>query len=114
MRYIENPYSCPITRTISIIGGKWKPIILNIIGMAPIRFGKLSQMIPAISNKVLSAELKDLEKIGLIIRREDNFKINRVEYRLSEKGETLLPVLEKIGEWGQSHTAISLEESLKN
>ena len=59
MRAITNPYQCPVTRTMSIIGGKWKPIILNCIGEKSIRFGKLNQLIPAISNKVLSDELKE-------------------------------------------------------
>ena len=59
-RFISNPLECPVTRTMSIIGGKWKPIILNCIGERTIRFGKLKQIIPAISNKVLSNELKEL------------------------------------------------------
>jgi DNA-binding HxlR family transcriptional regulator len=48
MRFIENPYQCPVTRTMSIIGGKWKPIILNCIGERSLRFGKLKQLITAI------------------------------------------------------------------
>ena len=56
MRFIDNPFQCPVTRTMSIIGGKWKPIVLNCIGDKTIRFGKLNQLIPAISNKVLSKE----------------------------------------------------------
>ena len=65
MNYIENPFDCPVTRTMSLIGGKWKPIILNILGMGTIRFGKLNHMIPAISNKMLSSELKQLEELGI-------------------------------------------------
>jgi DNA-binding HxlR family transcriptional regulator len=51
---------------MSIIGGKWKPIILNCIGDRTIRFGKLKQIIPSISNKVLTGELKELEQYGLV------------------------------------------------
>ena len=63
-RFIANPLNCPVTRTMSIIGGKWKPIILNCIGDRTIRFGKLNQIIPSISNKVLAGELKELEQYG--------------------------------------------------
>ena len=65
-RFISNPLNCPVTRAMSIIGGKWKPIILNCIGDRTIRFGKLRQIIPAISNKVLANELKEMEEFGLI------------------------------------------------
>ena len=63
-RFISNPLNCPVTRTMGIIGGKWKPIILNCIGDRTIRFGKLKQIIPSISNKVLANELKELETFG--------------------------------------------------
>ena len=82
MRFIDNPFQCPVTRTMSIIGGKWKPIILNCIGDKTIRFGKLNQLMPAISNKVLSKELKDLESLGLINRLESDELPQRVEYNL--------------------------------
>ena len=65
-KFIDNPLNCPVTRTMSIIGGKWKPIILNCIGDRTIRFGKLNQIIPSISNKVLAGELKELEHYGLL------------------------------------------------
>jgi DNA-binding HxlR family transcriptional regulator len=67
-KFIDNPLNCLVTHTISIIGGKWKPIILNCIGDRTIRFGKLNQIIPSISNKVLSGELRELEQYGLIQR----------------------------------------------
>jgi DNA-binding HxlR family transcriptional regulator len=105
MRYIENPNDCPVTRAMSIFGGKWKPIILNCIGESSLRFGKLNQLMPAISNKVLSNELKELEILGLIERKESKESTIKVEYSLSDSGKSLMPVLYKIASWGNSDEA---------
>lgn len=112
MRYIANPYQCPVTRTMSIIGGKWKPIILNCIGEKSLRFGKLNQLIPAISNKVLSNELKDLEELGLIERREYDELPPRVEYKLSRSGQSLMPLMHELANWGNTNLAKKLERDL--
>ena len=104
-RFIENPLNCPVTRAMSIIGGKWKPIILNCIGERTIRFGKLNQIIPAISNKVLANELKELESFGLIKRTEFTEMPPRVEYSLTNSGKTLLPILHELASWGNTHAA---------
>ena len=101
-RFIENPFNCPVTRAMSIIGGKWKPIILNCIGDKSIRFGKLRQLIPAISNKVLSIELKELEQFQLIERVEYKELPPRVEYHLTTAGQSLLPILHEIARWGNT------------
>lgn len=105
MRYIENPFDCPVTRAMSIFGGKWKPIILNCIGEGSLRFGKLNQLIPAISNKVLSNELKNLEALGLIERKKSKVDITKMEYSLSTSGKSLMPVLHEIASWGNSNEA---------
>jgi DNA-binding HxlR family transcriptional regulator len=112
MRFIDNPFQCPVTRTMSIIGGKWKPIVLNCIGDKTIRFGKLNQLIPAISNKVLSKELNDLENLGLIDRIEFDEKPPRVEYKLTNAGLSLMPVLIEVAKWGNSHLAKEIESKL--
>ena len=108
MRFIDNPLQCPVTRTMSIIGGKWKPNILNCNGDKTIRFGKLNQFMPAISNKVLSAELKELESLGLIERMEFTEVAPRVEYKLTAAGLSLMPVLQEVANWGNSHFAKSI------
>lgn len=104
-KFISNPLNCPVTRAMSIIGGKWKPIILNCIGEKQIRFGKLNQIIPSISNKVLSNELKELELFGLIKRAEFTEMPPKVEYSLTTAGKTLLPILQELANWGNTHTA---------
>ena len=104
-KFIDNPLNCPVTRTMSIIGGKWKPIILNCIGDRTIRFGKLNQIIPSISNKVLSGELKELEQYGLVHRIEFTEMPPRVEYSLTNAGKSLLSLLHELANWGNTHTA---------
>lgn len=113
MRYIANPHQCPVTRTMSIIGGKWKPIILNCIGDKCLRFGKINQLIPAISNKVLSGELKELEELLLIERKEFNELPPRVEYRLTRAGQSLIPLLHELANWGNSNLAKKLETAMR-
>ena len=112
-RFIENPMNCPVTRAMSIIGGKWRPIILNCIGERSVRFGKLNQLIPAISNKVLAGELRDLEAFGLVRRKELREKSPRVEYSLTLAGMTLLPILHELGDWGNSNTAKKIIKDFK-
>ncbi len=85
--------------------GKWKPIILNCIGDRTIRFGKLNQIIPSISNKVLAGELKELEQYGLVHRIEFTEMPPRVEYSLTNAGKSLLPLLHELAKWGSTHTA---------
>jgi DNA-binding HxlR family transcriptional regulator len=104
-KFISNPLNCPVTRAMSIIGGKWKPIILNVIGDRSIRFGKLNQLIPAISNKVLANELKELEAFGLIRRIEYKELPPRVEYELTSSGISLMPILHEMAKWGNTNLA---------
>ncbi len=104
-RFIDNPLNCPLTRTMSIVGGKWKPIILSVIGDRSIRFGKINQLIPAISNKVLANELKELEMYGLVKRKEYKELPPRVEYELTAAGSSLMPILHSLAIWGNSNIA---------
>ena len=78
--------NCPFTRAIGTIGNKWKPIIINVIGTRSIRFGQLDAIVPHISRKVLTEQLKELEEDGLLERIAYKEIPPRVEYKLSEKG----------------------------
>jgi DNA-binding HxlR family transcriptional regulator len=91
--------NCSFTRAIGMIGNKWKPIIINVIGTHTIRFGQLDAIIPHISRKVLTEQLKELEEDGLLERLAYKEIPPRVEYKLSEKGMAFLPILESIKEW---------------
>lgn len=91
--------NCPFTRAIGTIGNNRKPIIINVIGIRTIRFGQLASIIPLISRKVLTEQLKELEEDGLLERLAYKELPPRVDYKLSEKGLAFLPILEHIKEW---------------
>lgn len=104
----QNPENCAVVRTMGYIGGKWKPIILiRLLTGSTVRFGKLAVQMPDISRKILSQQLKELEEDGLITRHKYLEKPPRVEYELSERGKTLIPVLKAMYDWG-----IQIEGSL--
>lgn len=99
-KYQDNPFNCAVVRTVNYIGGKWKPIILIRLINGRVRFGKLTVQIPDISRKILTQQLKELAEDGLIIRVEFKEKPPRVEYELSDRGKTLIPVLKAMYDWG--------------
>src|ERR1700733_10296738 len=100
--------NCPFTRAIGTIGNKWKPIIINVIGTRTIRFGQLDAIIPHITRKVLTEQLKELEEDGLLERLAFKELPPRVDYRLSEKGLAFLPILESIKEWNCKYEVVAI------
>ncbi|MEM6516948.1 MAG: helix-turn-helix domain-containing protein [Bacteroidota bacterium] len=101
-KYIDNPNACSLVHTMNIIGNKWKPIILYLLSNGAIRFGKLNALIPTISKKVLTNQLKELENDGLLYRKSYAEIPPRVEYSLTEKSIGLMPVLKSLSEWANS------------
>lgn len=94
--------STPFGYTISIIGGKWKMIIMfQLVEYEVLRYGELKRCIGQISDKILNNQLKELEKDGIIIRKEYPQIPPRVEYRLSKRGLSLMPILEEMCKWGE-------------
>ncbi|MDZ4747069.1 MAG: helix-turn-helix domain-containing protein [Saprospiraceae bacterium] len=96
-------YQCPVTATLSVIGGRWKPILIYTLSNGSKRFGQLDAIITGISRKILTEQLRDLEANGLVIRKQFNEAPPRVEYSLSEKGRTLQPLMQAMCEWGNEH-----------
>ncbi|MCR2806078.1 winged helix-turn-helix transcriptional regulator [Paenibacillus soyae] len=91
----------PFGYTLSVIGGKWKMVIMYLLAEnQPVRFNDLKRQIGSITYKMLSAQLKELEADGLVRRKEYPQVPPKVEYSLTDKAETLLPVLEQLCEWG--------------
>ena len=104
MRYVyKNPEHCPVTKIMSVLGGRWKFIILYTIRKSAKRFGQINHLIPSISNKVLTEQLRELEEDGIIERHvlADRIPIN-VEYNLSQKGKELIPIIELMEQWGKN------------
>jgi DNA-binding HxlR family transcriptional regulator len=100
--------NCPFTRAIGTIGNKWKPIILNVIKDRTVRFGQLDAIIPIITRKVLTEQLKELEEDRIIHRVAYKELPPRVEYSLTEKGLAFLPILEQIKEWNLKFEIVSI------
>jgi DNA-binding HxlR family transcriptional regulator len=97
---------CPVTYTLEKIGGRWKPLILYQLQEAARRYGQLRKAIPGISEKMLIQHLRELEADKLIVRDVKPVVPPHVEYRLSEEGVTLLPVLQAMAEWGMERRVI--------
>ncbi|MCP3929891.1 MAG: helix-turn-helix transcriptional regulator [Bacteroidetes bacterium] len=100
-KIIRNPYKCPVTHSMNVIGGKWKPIIVYLLSKGALRFGKLVMFIPSISRKVLTDQLREMESDGLIFREKFNEIPPRVEYSLTKSGEALIPILYSLAEWSK-------------
>lgn len=95
----------PFGYTLSMIGGKWRLVILYwLVEYDAIRFNELQRKIGTITYKTLSTELKEMEADGLIIRREYPQIPPKVEYSLSEKGRSLLPIMEIMCKWGTENS----------
>lgn len=93
-------YQCPVTATLSVIGGRWKPILLYTLSNGSKRFGQLDAIISGISRKILTEQLRELEASGLVIRKQFSETPPRVEYSLSERGKTLKPLMQAMCKWG--------------
>jgi len=107
-KIIENPYKCPVTHAMNVIGGKWKPIIIFLLCRGSLRFGKLIMFMPSISRKVLTDQLREMEADGLILREKYAEIPPRVEYSLTENSKKLVPLLFDLGEWARE-MAINME-----
>lgn len=99
-----NIQETPFGYTLSVIGGKWKMLIIYLLAeKQPVRFNDLKRQIGAITFKTLSSQLKDLEADGMVRRKEYPQIPPKVEYSLTDKAETLLPILEQLCEWGEKN-----------
>jgi DNA-binding HxlR family transcriptional regulator len=94
-------YHCALDVTMAFIGGKWKSIVLWYLRKDTRRFSELNRLIPGITEKMLSLQLRELEKDGLLVRTVYAEVPPRVEYALSDEGRTLLPLLEELASWGR-------------
>src|SRR6266404_1231426 len=94
---------CPVRATIDVIEGKWKPIVVNALKPGMLRFGQLRRHVPEATRKVLTEQLRELEKDQIITRKVLGQRWERVEYALTPYGRTLVPVLTLMAKWGKSH-----------
>ena len=94
-------YHCALDVTMDQVGGKWKTIVLWYLRKDRKRFSELRRLIPGITEKMLSMQLRQLEKDGFVTRKVHAEVPPRVEYTLTPHGRTLLPLLEEIAAWGR-------------
>lgn len=99
------PGHCPVSYCLSKIGGKWKPIILYLVRQDVNRFGRLQRGIAGISKQMLTKQLRQLEADGILHRTVFPEVPPRVEYTLTPYGETLLPVIDAMRDWGLEQMA---------
>ena len=96
--------ACPVKYTLEVIGGKWKMrILVQLFRTEVIRFNELKREIIGITNTMLSNSLHELELDQLIIRNQYNEMPLRVEYALTDKGKSLLPLLYELATWGSNN-----------
>jgi DNA-binding HxlR family transcriptional regulator len=94
-------FHCAMDVTMRFIGGKWKTVVLWYLIKGKKRFSELKRLIPDITEKMLSLQLKNLEQDGLVRRTLYPEVPPRVEYELTDFGRTLVPMLEEIAKWGR-------------
>lgn len=94
---------CPVATTVSLIGSKWKLLIIRNLLQRPWRFNELKKDLAGISQKVLTDSLRSMEEDGLITRTVYPEVPPRVEYTLSELGESLKPILDSMVAWGNAY-----------
>ncbi len=99
-----NKKACALEYTVAMFGGKWKSIILWYLGTYGMhRYGEIKKLLPEITAKMLAQQLKELEADDLIIRTQYNEVPPRVEYKISAKGLTIMPIIELMYHWGEKH-----------
>ncbi|MBQ9233867.1 MAG: helix-turn-helix transcriptional regulator [Lachnospiraceae bacterium] len=109
MKKKEELPECPVATTVSLIGSKWKLLIIRNLLNRPWRFNELQKSLEGISQKVLTDSLRSMEADGLITRTVFPEVPPRVEYALSELGESLRPIINDMAKWGNDY-----KDNLKN
>ena len=95
-----DPDHCPIERTLKVIGGRWKSLILYHLQASPRRFNELRRLMPSVTQRMLTQHLRELEADGIVFRDVKEKVPPHVEYSFTEKGRTLLPILSAMADWG--------------
>lgn len=98
-----DPFRCPVEACLDIIGGKWKAVILFHLLDGTKRFNELRRLLPKVTQRMLTRQLRELEADTLVERRVYPEVPPKVEYRLSEFGQTLEPIVRTMRQWGVKH-----------
>ncbi|MEM6899007.1 MAG: helix-turn-helix domain-containing protein [Pseudomonadota bacterium] len=110
-KFTDHPYGCSVEATLSVIGGRWKPVIIfKLMENGTMRFGELEHIIGDISQRVLTNQLRELKRDKIINRVAHPEVPPRVEYSLTDYGRTLEPIMLAMRDWGAEHMGVTCEE----
>ncbi|HEY5960909.1 MAG TPA: helix-turn-helix domain-containing protein [Polyangiaceae bacterium] len=98
-----HPFSCGLDASLAVIGGKWKPLVLYHLAKDTLRYGELRRVVGAVTHKVLTQQLKELEADGIVKRLDHREVPPRVDYSLTTLGQTLARALAPLCQWGTDH-----------
>ncbi|GHO79227.1 putative HTH-type transcriptional regulator YybR [Ktedonobacter sp. SOSP1-85] len=107
---VNKAYSCPVEATVDVIGGKWKSLIIYHLLAEKKRFGELQRLIPGVTLRMLTLQLRELEADGIIDRQVYRQVPPKVEYSLTSFGASLQPILQQMSKWGENYMHL-LEEN---
>jgi DNA-binding HxlR family transcriptional regulator len=96
-------YCCFVEAALDEIGGKWKPLILWVLQDGKLRFNEINKILPTITQRMLTKQLRELEKDNLVNRKVYAEVPPKVEYSLTKKGQSVLPILEALCDWGEEY-----------
>lgn len=99
-------YGCPVKATTKVLAGKWKVAIVWHLSFGTRRFAEIRNLLPGVSEKVLTAQLRQLEDDGVLRRWVTPSVPPRVDYELTEAGQELIPIMQAMCDWGSKHLGI--------
>ncbi|MEE1249430.1 MAG: helix-turn-helix domain-containing protein [Lachnospiraceae bacterium] len=102
---LNSIYNCPVEATVHLIGGKYKPVILWHLKDKILRFNELQKLVPAATPKMLTQQLRELERDNLILRTVYPVVPPKTEYSLTDLGKSIIPVLDAMCNWGNNYLA---------
>ncbi len=106
-----NRVDCPVAATLEVIGGKWKPLILFHLRERPMRFSELRRVVPQATQKMMTQQLRELERDGILHRKVYAVVPPKVDYSLTAYGQTLKPLLGMMCDWGARHRSRSATDA---
>ena len=103
---MKNNFGCPVQGTINVLSGKWKVLVVWHLGFRARRFAELRDLLPGVSEKVLTAQLRQLENDGVIQRKIKSSVPPQVTYYLTKAGNELIPMMTELCHWGTRNLGI--------
>lgn len=108
----DGPYGCSVEATLSVIGGRWKSVIIfHLLHSDVMRFGELKKSINGITQRMLTNQLRELESDRIVKRKVYAEVPPKVEYSLTEYGRTLEPIMLSMRDWGAEHMNVACDNS---